>query len=184
MLFFFATNAFLEETLFRGLLQNSLKTKFSPNKAIAISAIIFGLWHAGWPLLNASSDSSFIMEASMMIFGSGVLGLLFGIYYEKFSSGTSLMGPILAHTMFNFTNECFKIGPEPIMQGPDMRFAAPGIMGISMLLFIVVFSILFVIFWKYKIEDVSALWSRINSGVRNSLTNLFGRRTARQDNNN
>jgi membrane protease YdiL (CAAX protease family) len=183
MLFFFATNAFLEETLFRGLLQNSLKTKVSPNKAIAISALIFGLWHAGWPLLNASPDSSFIMEASMMIFGSGVLGLLFGIYYERFSSGTSLVGPILAHTMFNFTNECFKIGPEPIMQGPDMRFATSGIMAISMLLFIVVFSALFVIFWRYKIEQVSSLWGRFTSGLRNSVTSTPGLTTAKQDNN-
>lgn len=182
MLFFFATNAFLEETLFRGLLQNSFKTKVSPNKAIGLSALVFGLWHAGWPLLNASSENSLIMEASMMIFGSGVLGLLFGIYYERFSSGKSLMGPILAHTMFNFTNECFKIGPEPIMQGPDMRFAAPGIMSISLLLFVVVFSILFVIFWRYKIEQVSAQWGRFSDSVRNSVTGLSRMTTAKQDN--
>ncbi len=42
---FFLTNAFLEEVLFRGLLQNSLKTRYSPKVAIAISGILFGVWH-------------------------------------------------------------------------------------------------------------------------------------------
>ncbi|MHA1577131.1 MAG: lysostaphin resistance A-like protein [Candidatus Thorarchaeota archaeon] len=157
---FFTINAFLEETLFRGLIQNSLKTKITANKSIVISAIIFGLWHAGWPIVNASPGQSVIMEVSMIVFFTTILGLLFGIYYERFSSGQSLMGPIVAHTIFNFVNECFKIGPEPIMQGPDLGFATPGLMVVSIIMFIITFSILFVIFWRYKIEQVSALWGR------------------------
>ncbi len=157
---FFMINAFLEETLFRGLLQNSLKTKFTPNKSIAISAIIFGLWHAGWPIVNATPEQSVIVEVSMIVFFTTILGLLFGIYYERFSSGKSLMGPIVAHTIFNFANECFKIGPEPIMQGPDLGFATPGLMIVSLSMFFITFSTLFVVFWRYKIEQVSALWGR------------------------
>ena len=160
LFFFFMINAFLEETLFRGLLQNSLKTKLTPNKSIAISAIIFGLWHAGWPIVNATPEQSVIVEVSMIVFFTTILGLLFGIYYERFSSGKSLMGPIVAHTIFNFVNECFKIGPEPIMQGPDMGFATPGLMIVSLVMFVITFSILFVVFWRYKIEQVSALWGR------------------------
>lgn len=160
LFFFFMINAFLEETLFRGLIQNSLKTKFTPNKSIAISAIIFGLWHAGWPIVNATPEQSIIVEVSMIVFFTTILGLLFGIYYERFSSGKSLMGPIVAHTIFNFVNECFKIGPEPLMQGPDMGFATPGLMIVSLVMFVITFSILFVVFWRYKIEQVSALWGR------------------------
>ncbi len=167
---FFLINAFLEETLFRGLLQNSLKTKFTANKSIGISAIIFGLWHAGWPLVNAAPGQSVLMEVFMMVFFTTVLGLLFGIYYEKFSSGQSLMGLIVAHTIFNFVNECFKIGPEPIMQGPDMGFATPGLMYVTLIMFFIAFSILFVIFWRYRIEQVSALWGHISKRMRKLVT--------------
>jgi len=180
---FFLTNAFLEETLFRGLIQNSLKTKFSPNQAIGISAILFGLWHAGWPILNASPEESVVLQVSMMVLFTTILGFLFGIYYEHFSSGQSLMGLIIAHTIFNFGNECFKIGPAPIMQGPDLGFATQGLMTVSLVLFLLTFSILFVIFWRYKIEQVSAGWTRFSEGMKNSVTNLSRKVTARQNNN-
>lgn len=184
LLFFFMINAFLEEALFRGLIQNSLKTKFSANKSIAISAIIFGLWHAGWPLLNASPGQSVIMEVSMIVFFTTVLGLLFGIYYERFSSGQSLTGLVVAHTIFNFVNECFKIGPEPIMQGPDIGFATPGLMVVSLIMFFITFSTLFVVFWRYRIEQVSDLWGRTIERMRKSVTGLSRIVTAKQDNNN
>lgn len=181
---FFLTNAFLEEILFRGLIQNSLKTKVSPNIAIVLSALMFGLWHAGWPFLNATPGESVLMEVTMMVFFTTVLGLLFGIYYEKFSSGQSLMGLIVAHTIFNFVNECFKIGPEPIMQGPDMGFATPGLLVVSLIMFILTFSTLFVVFWRYRIEQASALWGRISERMRKSVTGLSRIVTAKQDNNN
>ncbi len=161
MLFFFVTNAFLEETLFRGLLQNSLKTKLTINRAILLSALSFGVWHAGWPLLNAEPGQSVVMEVTMMIFTTTLLGILFGVYYEKFSSGKSLMGLVVAHTIFNWVSECFKVGPQPSVQGPDLVFATSGIMMISLAMFFFVFSILFFTFWKYKIEQLPALWNRI-----------------------
>lgn len=158
-LLFFLTNAFLEETLFRGLLQNGLKTRFSANMAIVLSAIAFGFWHAGWPLLNGGPNVA--REVSMMVFFTTILGLLFGIYYERFSSGQSLTGVIVAHTIFNFVNENFKIGPEPSMQGPDMAFLTPGLLGVTLVMFLLVFSTLFLVFTRYKIEQVSSLWNRI-----------------------
>ncbi|MHA1863829.1 MAG: lysostaphin resistance A-like protein [Candidatus Thorarchaeota archaeon] len=167
---FFLINAFLEEALFRGLIQNSLKTKFTPGIAITLSAVMFGLWHAGWPIVNAATGESALVEVFMIVFFTTVLGLLFGIYYEKFSSGQSLMGLVVAHTIFNFVNECFKIGPEPIMQGPDMGFATPGLMVVTLIMFFLTFSILFVVFWRYRIEQVSALWDRFNVRMRKSTT--------------
>lgn len=158
---FFVTNAFLEEVLFRGLLQNALKTKYTPNIAIVVSAIIFGVWHAGWPLLNASPGESVISTVLLMVILTTVVGLLFGVYYERFSSCKSLIGPIVAHTIFNFVNECFKIGPEPVMQGPDLGYATSGAMAVSMVFFVLVFSGLFIVFSRYKIEQFSELWNRI-----------------------
>jgi len=161
MFLFFLTNAFLEETLFRGLLQNAFKTKFSPNRAIFLSALMFGFWHAGWPLLNGGQAREVVMEVSMMVFFTTILGLLFGVYYERFSSGKSLTGVIVAHTIFNFVNENFKIGPEPSMQGPDMAFLTPGLLGITLVMFLIVFSTFFFVFTRYKIEHISSIWSRI-----------------------
>jgi len=161
MFIFFLTNAFLEESLFRGLLQNAFKTRYSVNLSILVSAVIFGIWHAGWPLVNGSTGLEAISEVSSIIFFTFIVGLFFGIYYEKFSSAKSLLGPITIHTMMNFVNECFKIGPEPIIQGPDMGFANAGIMGITLLMFLLTFIPLVLILWKFKIEQVIGYWQRI-----------------------
>ncbi|MFW9789233.1 MAG: CPBP family intramembrane glutamic endopeptidase [Candidatus Thorarchaeota archaeon] len=169
MFLFFLTNAFLEETLFRGLLQNALKTRFSANMAIVLSAIAFGFWHAGWPLLNGGPEREVIMQVSMMVFFTFILGLLFGIYYERFSSGQSLLGVIVAHTIFNFVNEDFKIGPEPTMQGPDMGFLTPGLLGVTLFMFMMTFSVFFFAFGRYKIEQASSLWHRITKGAGNLI---------------
>ena len=182
MLLFFLTNAFLEETLFRGLLQNALKTRLSANLAIVLSAVAFGFWHAGWPLLYGGPVDDILMQVSMMVFFTTILGLLFGIYYERFSSGQSLTGVIVAHTIFNFVNENFKIGPEPSMQGPDMAFATPGLLGVTLVMFFFVFSFFFFVFGRYKIEQVSALWKRITERTRNMLPGLSRTEAAVNDN--
>ena len=158
---FFLVNAFLEESLFRGLLQNSFKTRISPNRSILLSAFTFGIWHAGWPLVNGITGTDVIIQVTSMVFFTTILGLLFGVYYEYFSSGQSLVGPIIAHTFFNFVSECFKMGPEPVIQGPDLIFSTPGLMAVSFLLFFGVFIFLFVIFWRFRIEQVEGLWNRI-----------------------
>ena len=182
MFLFFLTNAFLEETLFRGLLQNALKTRVSANAAIVLSAVAFGFWHAGWPLLNGGPINEVIREVSMMVFFTFILGLLFGIYYERFSSGQSLTGVIIAHTIFNFVNENFKLGPEPSMQGPDMGFITPGLLGVTLVMFLFVFSIFFFVFGRYKIEQVSTLWSRITEKTRTMLPGLSRTEAAVSDN--
>ena len=182
MLLFFLTNAFLEETLFRGLLQNALKTRVSANLAITLSAVAFGFWHAGWPLLYGGPASDVLMQVSMMVFFTTILGLLFGIYYERFSSGQSLTGVIIAHTIFNFVNENFKLGPEPSMQGPDMGFMTPGLLGVTLVMFLFVFSVFFFVFGRYKIEQVSTLWSRITEKTRTMLPGLSRTEAAVNDN--
>ena len=166
MFLFFLTNAFLEETLFRGLLQNAFKTRFTPNKAIILSAVMFGLWHAGWPILNGGPIQEVMSQVSTLIFGSIILGLLFGFYYERFSSGQSLIGLVVIHTILNFIGECFKIGPEAGIQGPDIPLYSPSLAIVSFVLFLMAFSTLFILFMRYKIEQVSALWARLSDWIR------------------
>ena len=183
MFIFFLTNAFLEETLFRGLLQNSLKTRVSANKAIFLSAIIFGLWHSGWPLVNGSMGNALLVQVTTMVFFTTILGLLFGVYYERFSSGQSLIGAIIAHTFFNFVSECFKIGPEPVIQGPDLIFSTLGLMAVSLLMFLAVFSFLFAIFWRYRIEQAVSVWNRFREFALNQVRGLSRMATTTQNNN-
>jgi len=161
MFIFFLTNAFLEESLFRGLLQNAFKTRYSVNVSIMLSAVLFGLWHAGWPLVNGTGGGEALVEIATMVFFTLILGIFFGIYYEKFSSAKSLLGPIAIHTIVNFVNECFKIGPEPIIQGPDMVFSNSGMMIVTLLIFFLIFIPLSIFLWKFKIEQVTDFWQRI-----------------------
>ncbi len=161
MLFFFLTNAALEETLFRGLLINALKTCQTPNRAILSSAIVFGIWHAGWPLVNGSAGSDAMNQIASMVFFTTILGIFLGVYYERFNSGQSLVGPIVIHTMFNYVSECFKIGPEPIIQGPDLIFSNSGLMTTTLLMFFLIFIPLGLFLWKFKIEQVSRMWHRL-----------------------
>ncbi len=174
MFLFFLTNAFLEETLFRGLLQNAFKTRVSPNRAIGLSALIFGLWHAGWPIVNGGPIREVMTQVATIVFGTIILGLLFGFYYEKFSSGQSLVGVIVAHTILNFVGECFKIGPEPTMQGPDIVMHNAGIMTVTFALFFGTFLTLFIVFWRYKIENAATLRHRLTKRMRNILTSDTG----------
>ncbi|MGY5879067.1 MAG: type II CAAX endopeptidase family protein [Candidatus Thorarchaeota archaeon] len=173
MFLFFLTNAFLEETLFRGLLQNAFKTRVTPNKAILLSAVVFGLWHAGWPILNGGPIQDVLSQVSALVFGSIILGLLFGFYYERFSSGQSLVGVVAIHTILNFIGECFKIGPESGIQGPDIPVFSPALTIVSFVLFLISFSTLFVLFMRYKMEQISALWKQLGDRLKSRL----GRKT-------
>lgn len=161
MLFFFLTNAFLEETLFRGLLINAFKTRQTQNRAILLSAIVFGVWHAGWPLVNGAAGSDATNQIVTMVFFTTILGIFLGIYYERFNSSRSLVGPIVIHTMFNYVSECFKIGPEPVIQGPDLIFSNPGLMATTLLMFSLIFIPIGLFLWKFKIEQVSVMWHRM-----------------------
>ena len=169
MFIFFLTNAFLEETLFRGLLINGFKTRYSPNKSIMLSAIIFGVWHAGWPIINGGEGV--LVQVASMVFFTTILGIFFGLYYVKFASGRSLLGPIAVHTIINFVSECFKIGPEPVIQGPDLVFSNSGLMSVTLLMFLITFVPLSIYLSRYRMEHVDSLWLRIR-GKGNDETTL------------
>jgi membrane protease YdiL (CAAX protease family) len=168
MFVFFLTNAFLEEALFRGLLINSFKTRYSPNKSIMLSAIIFGVWHAGWPIINGGEGV--LVQVASMVFFTTILGIFFGVYYVKFTSGKSLLGPIAVHTIINFVGECFKIGPEPVIQGPDLVFSNSGLMSVTLLMFLLSFIPLGIILSRYRMERADGLWQRIRGEESDETT--------------
>ncbi|MHA2157690.1 MAG: CPBP family intramembrane glutamic endopeptidase [Candidatus Thorarchaeota archaeon] len=170
MFIFFLTNAFLEEALFRGLLINGFKTRYTPNKSILLSAVIFGIWHAGWPIINGGEGV--MVQVASMVFFTTILGIFFGIYYVKFTSGRSLLGPIAVHTIINFVSECFKIGPEPVIQGPDLVFSNGGLMSVTLLMFLLSFIPLSLFLSRYKMEQVNNLWNRAR-GKGNEETTLI-----------
>jgi len=161
---FFLTNAFLEETLFRGLLLNAFKTRMAPTVSIVLSATIFGFWHAGWPIINGGPDV--LGQVASMVFFTMLLGMFFGIYYERFSSAGSLIGPITIHTIINFCSENFKIGPEPVIQGPDLAFSNGALMVTTLLMFFLIFVPLGLFLWKYKIEQVTDHWQKLIGHVK------------------
>ncbi|TXT55226.1 MAG: conserved membrane protein of unknown function [Candidatus Thorarchaeota archaeon] len=166
LLIFFLINAVFEEILFRGILQNGLINRFSFPRALLIQSIIFGIWHAVWPIANGPTSDTFIQESLSVVVLSGLIGGFFGIYYEKFSHRRTLIGPIVAHTIFNFINESFKVGPAPQVQGPDFSFTEPALMIISLLIFMVVFCSMIVLALKYRIEDVINLRNRVSLLLR------------------
>jgi membrane protease YdiL (CAAX protease family) len=159
---FFLINAIYEETLFRGLLQNGLRDYVSPNRAILFSAMIFGIYHIIWPIFHAETNVARIM---VTIVFSGLLGGVFGVYYEKFSNRSTLLGPIFAHWVLNFLNENFKVSTDEIVSGPDVLLVNPVQMGIALLLVTICFSLMFYFFWKYRVEKVHEWTSRISSAL-------------------
>ncbi len=155
---FFLINAIFEETLFRGLLQNGFRLRFGVTKAIIMSALIFGVWHACWPILNGQSLNLLV---SMVVL-SGVTGAFLGVYYEKFSMRETLIGNITAHTIINFVNESLSIGIDPHLPGPDNPLVNSAITTISLCMFVIVFAVLFYVAIHFRITRVERLLYRRN----------------------
>ncbi|MFW9953824.1 MAG: lysostaphin resistance A-like protein [Candidatus Thorarchaeota archaeon] len=170
---FFFVNAVFEESLFRGLLQNTFKTKVTVGKAILLSAAIFGVWHAVWPVINGAPFTEF---ASMVLL-SGILGAFLGVFYEKFSGGKTLIGTITCHTLINFLNEHFKIGPDASTQGPDFVFNDPIFLLISMLIFFGMMSFYFAFSSKYRVEQAETLGTRVKGYLSATMGNKENNQT-------
>jgi len=81
---------FLEELIFRGMIQQHIKKFVSPRKSVLITAVIFSLSHFS------------TIPMSFPIFGFGfVVGILTGFAFNKFSSCISSFIP---HLLFNINH--------------------------------------------------------------------------------
>jgi membrane protease YdiL (CAAX protease family) len=175
---FFLVNGIYEEALFRGLLQNGLRTHFSVNKALLLSASIFGIYHLIWPIQTFVMEGVFpFTRAMIMVIFSGLLGLTFGIYYERFDSRRSLAGPIAAHTILNVLNENIKISSAEIVPGPDVLLVNPIQMAIALILVSIAFITIITIGWKFRFEHVQLTWSRLKDMPSRFLSHMNNARS-------
>jgi membrane protease YdiL (CAAX protease family) len=164
---FFLINAVYEEILFRGALQNGLREYVSVNRAILISAAIFGVYHLVWPIYFAGTGTLSPSHIFVYVVFSGLLGGVFGLYYEKFTSRRTLLGPIIAHWLINFLNENIKISTSEVIAGPDVLLGNPPIqMAIALTLVVILYASSIFIFSKYRVEDLNGWLSRRRAQFR------------------
>ena len=168
-LIFFITNGFLEEVLFRGVLQNSLRIRLGVISGIVLSGVLFGVWHAIWPIINGIDSLFSVGQALSMVIFSAVFGTLYGVYYEKFSSRRTLVALIVSHTFMDFVNEHLKFGPELLVPGPDYVYTNPTILGITILFFLIGFFVMVLFFWKFRVEDVNEKWNAFVTHLKKKL---------------
>ena len=158
--FFFLVNAIYEEVLFRGLLQNGFRSRLTPNKAILLSASIFGVYHLIWPIYHAASGILTMSHIFVYVVFSAFLGVVFGVYYEKFSGRRTLAGPIAAHWLINLLNENFKMSFDQVIEGPDVLLVGSTQMIIALTLVAIAFTTLMLISWKLRVEQVESWAAR------------------------
>ncbi|MCC6458316.1 MAG: CPBP family intramembrane metalloprotease [Caldilineaceae bacterium] len=95
-------NGFFEEFLFRGALQSRLTRLIAPNWALAVQAILFGLWHVN-ANLNLFAGDGWSALAWCMV-AQAPLGLLLGILFQR---TRSLLAPSVAHVIMNALGQTF-----------------------------------------------------------------------------
>lgn len=103
-------NAFMEETIFRGVALPQLMRRFSFGKANALQAFLFGLAHLVWPFSNwmrgQATAGEAIAEAGFLMVATTAGGLVFGyLYYRTDSLWTS----VFAHFIDNVVGLFFHI---------------------------------------------------------------------------
>ena len=76
-------NVVMEEGIFRGLFVKLAETKYSFNKAVILSSILFGIWHIAAPIRSLldgqRSAAGTAMLALMLIVTTGITGAKFGL---------------------------------------------------------------------------------------------------------
>ncbi|MBK8469451.1 MAG: CPBP family intramembrane metalloprotease [Actinomycetales bacterium] len=93
----FMQNGFLEEFLFRGLLQTRLRLIAGPGWALVGQALVFGVWHLGSGY--ASTDHAGLLPAiAITIVQQSLLGLALGILFER---TRNLLVPSVVHIALN-----------------------------------------------------------------------------------
>lgn len=82
----------VEEILFRGILQGSIRDIYNRNIAILVSGILFGFVHIV-SIVSVSTASALISIA-----GLSILGIVLGYIYERYQN---ILVPIMIHGIYN-----------------------------------------------------------------------------------
>ncbi|MFJ6003809.1 lysostaphin resistance A-like protein [Arthrobacter sp. NPDC092385] len=90
-------NGFLEEFLFRGLLQTRLRLLAGPGWALVLQALVFGLWHLGAGYTN-TGHAGLLPAIAVTIVQQSLLGLGLGILFER---TRNLLAPSVVHIALN-----------------------------------------------------------------------------------
>lgn len=98
----FFQNGFFEEFLFRGALQTRLRFLMSAPWALAVQALVFGLWHI--QSNTRSFDGNVLAGLAWCIVSQGVIGLAFGYVFQR---TRNLVAPTVAHVMMNVMGQSF-----------------------------------------------------------------------------
>lgn len=90
-------NGFFEEFLFRGVLQTRLRALLTPAWALALQALLFGVWHLGLGFTD-TDHAGLLPAVASTIVHQAVLGLAFGVILER---TRNLLVPSVAHVLAN-----------------------------------------------------------------------------------
>jgi len=90
-------NGFFEEFLFRGALQTRLRKLLTPEWALVLQALIFGLWHLGLGYSSTGSDDVIAAAASTIMIQASI-GLGLGIIFAR---SRNLLAPSIFHVLLN-----------------------------------------------------------------------------------
>ncbi|RAX47770.1 hypothetical protein DQ353_18530 [Arthrobacter sp. AQ5-05] len=93
----FMQNGFLEEFLFRGLLQTRLRLLVGPGWAVALQALVFGVWHLGSGF-TSTGHAGLLPAIAITIVQQSLLGLSLGILFER---TRNLLVPSVVHIAVN-----------------------------------------------------------------------------------
>lgn len=93
----FMQNGFLEEFLFRGILQTRLRLLAGPGWALVLQALVFGVWHLGSGYTN-TGHAGLLPAIAITIVHQSVIGLALGILFER---TRNLLVPSVVHIALN-----------------------------------------------------------------------------------
>jgi membrane protease YdiL (CAAX protease family) len=93
----FMQNGFLEEFLFRGVLQTRLRLLAGPGWALVLQALVFGVWHLGLGYTN-TGHAGLLPAIAITIVHQSLVGLALGILFER---TRNLLVPSVAHIALN-----------------------------------------------------------------------------------
>ena len=86
---------FNEELLFRGIILNGLAERMSPGRAVVLSAVAFGLFHAPNVFLGSAPG-----KVAIQIVGTTLAGIFFGWFYILSGRNLALMAAV--HALHDF----------------------------------------------------------------------------------
>ena len=93
----FIQNGFVEEFLFRGVLQTRLRLLAGPGWALVLQALAFGVWHLGLGFTN-TGHAGLVPAIASTIVNQSLLGLALGVLFER---TRNLLVPTAVHIALN-----------------------------------------------------------------------------------